>query len=486
MAELTSNRLDTYRGNDKVLIGIILGLLSFWLFAMTMLIIQNEVQQDLGIEMSALSLAVTLTSLVSGVTIVMLGKFADRYGRAKFLRYGFYAAILGSLLIAITPTHSNLTVPVMVLGRVLQGLSGAFIMPSSLALIRQFWDEKERQRAFSLWSMGTWGGMSFATFVGTNLNSLIGWRWIFIIATITSIVGLLLVREIPNHRVEGIKDSKFDVIGMLVFMVSVICIMLVVNFGSTWGWGSPITLLLMAFFLIGIILFASIEANVSDPFVNIRLFGNKTFTGATISNFILNSTAGVLVVVPALMSSATDYDQSVVGFLSIGYGVVIISFMRMGEKLLQRFGPRKPMVWGALIVLLSFLVMAPTNMMREGYLVFMAIGYALFGLGLAFYATPSIDAAISTLPLEAAASGSGIYKMASSLGSAFGIAISSTIYYSLVRGDEALSFINSIFVGEQSNVLFRQSAMIAILFNVVIVLFAVFVICVTVPKLQRK
>lgn len=71
----------TYKGSDKALLGIILGLLSFWLFGMTMLSIQGEVQKDLGIDPGRLSLSVTITSLISGVTIVMFGNFADRYGK---------------------------------------------------------------------------------------------------------------------------------------------------------------------------------------------------------------------------------------------------------------------------------------------------------------------------------------------------------------------------------------------------------------------
>ena len=96
---------------SKVLIGIILGLLSFWLFGMTMLSIQAVVQKDLQIDRGALGLAITITSLVSGVTVVMFGNIADRYGRAKTLRWGFYAAIVGGILIATTPASSALTLP---------------------------------------------------------------------------------------------------------------------------------------------------------------------------------------------------------------------------------------------------------------------------------------------------------------------------------------------------------------------------------------
>lgn len=364
-------------------------------------------------------------------------------------------------------------------------------MPASLAIIAQFWQEKERQRAISLWSMGTWGGTSFATFIGTNMASFLGWRSIFIVAAVTAFIGLFLVREIPRNFVEGAKEVKFDFKGMVVFMLSVICLMMVINFGSSWGWGNPITMVFVVVSIIGFILFISIESGVDLPFVNIKLFQNKTFTGATISNFILNSTAGVLVVIPALMSAATDYDGSIIGFLSIGYGVVIIAFIRIGERLLQKFGPRRPMLLGSFIVMLAFLVMLPTNVMRETYLVLMGIGYALFGLGLACYATPSTDAALSTLPPRESAAGSGIYKMASSLGSAFGIAVSSAIYYGLLSGNEQWlapenSFFNQMFIGEQSNLVFRQSAMIAMTYNTIMVLLAIVVIFITVPKQSKK
>lgn len=486
-----SSTSTTYRGNDKVLIGIILGLLSFWLFGMTMLSIQDVVQKDLQIDRGALGLAVTITSLVSGVTVVMFGNIADRYGRAKTLRWGFYAAIVGGILIATTPANSVLTLPFMLTGRTLQGVSAACIMPASLAIIAQFWEEKERQRAISLWSMGTWGGTSFSTFVGTNMTSFLGWRSIFVLAAVTAFIGLLLVREIPRNYVEGAKDVTFDFKGMVIVMISVICLMIVINYGSSWGWNNPITMVLTAVVIIGLILFVSIESGVELPFVNIRLFQNKTFTGATISNFILNSTAGVLVVIPALMSAATDYDGSVIGFLSIGYGVVIIAFIRIGERLLQKYGPRRPMLLGSFIVMLAFLVMLPTNVMRETYLILMGVGYALFGLGLACYATPSTDAALSTLPPKESAAGSGIYKMASSLGSAFGIAVSSAIYYGLLSGSGQQlapenSFFNQIFIGEQSNLVFRQSAMIAMAYNICMVLLAIVVISITVPKQSKK
>ncbi len=107
------------------------------------------------------------------------------------------------------------------------------------------------------------------------------------------------------------------------------------------------------------------------------------------------------------------------------------AFIRVGEQLLQRFGPRKPMIRGSLIVGVAILLLMPAHLMLETYTIFAVAGFSLFGLGLAFYATPSTDAALSALLDDQAGSGSGIYKMASSLCASFGVAISAAVFTAL-------------------------------------------------------
>ena len=85
------------------------------------------------------------------------------------------------------------------------------------------------------------------------------------------------------------------------------------------------------------------------------------------------------------------------GFLTLGYAVVLVAFIRAGEKLLQKFGPRKPMLWGSVVVAFSILLLMQTYLMADTYKVLAFVAFSLFGLGLAFHATPSTDAALSSL-----------------------------------------------------------------------------------------
>ena len=140
-----------FKGNDKLLFGMIMGVIAFWLFAQTTLNIAPDMQKDLGIEANLMNIAVAITSLFSGMFIVVMGGLADRIGRVRIMNLGFILSIVGALMIALTPTGAMST-PFLMLGRAIQGVSAACIMPASLALVKTYWDGAERQRAVSMWS----------------------------------------------------------------------------------------------------------------------------------------------------------------------------------------------------------------------------------------------------------------------------------------------------------------------------------------------
>jgi DHA2 family multidrug resistance protein-like MFS transporter len=267
-------------------------------------------------------------------------------------------------------------------------------------------------------------------------------------------------------------------------MVTVLALMIVLIFGRQLGWGSGLTLGLAAVAIVGGIAFFFFERGKESPFIDFSLFKNTTFTGATISNFVLNGTIGLLIVSQQMLQLARPelFDPWKAGLLTIGYAVAIISFIRVGEKLLRRFGPRKPMLWGASIVALSSLLLMPTHILVGPYTVLAIISYTLFGIGLAFYATPSTDAALSNLPPGEAGAGAGIYKMASSLGSAIGAALSLTIFSSFLGG--GVTIVGELLhtQGIQENAAIRQAGLITFLFNLVLALIAIISILSTIPK----
>src|SRR6185295_9387113 len=92
-----------YRGNDKLIFGIVLAVVTFWLFAQTTLNVAPTMRDDLRITESMTNIAVSITALFSGIFIVVAGSLADRLGRVKLTYVGLTFGILGSLLIALSP-----------------------------------------------------------------------------------------------------------------------------------------------------------------------------------------------------------------------------------------------------------------------------------------------------------------------------------------------------------------------------------------------
>lgn len=472
-----------YKGNDKLLYGIIMGVIAFWLFAQTTLNVAPDMQRDLGLDASMMNIAVAITALFSGIFIVVIGGIADRFGRVKVVQAGFILNMVGSLLIGLAPA-GDLATAFLLVGRALQGLSAACIMPASLALVKTYWDGPARQRAVSLWSIGSWGGSGVCSLFGGMMAENFGWRYIFFASIVVSLIGMAMIKGTPESKAETKGDYKFDFAGVATFMIAMVALQIVVTQGNKLGWTSPFILGLSAVTAVFGTLFFMVESRSAQAFVDFKLFRNPTYTGATISNFLLNGVAGTLLVSLQLVQRGGDMTAQQAGALTLGYAVAIIAFIRVGEKLLQRFGARKPMIWGCLITGLSIVLLSPANLMLADYEVLAMIGYTLFGVGLAFYATPSTDAALSALPPAQAGSGAGIYKMASSLGAAFGVAISAAIFTALSANPESINWIEGVitFVGRQDNLAVREAAMFALAFNVFMILVAIMSIMLTIPK----
>lgn len=443
-----------YKGTNKMIAGIVFGVITFWLFAQAMVNIVPAVQEDLDVELTALNIAISLTSLFSGMFIVVAGGLADRFGRKKVTYIGLILSVIGSLLLVLAQGAV-----LLIIGRVLQGLSAACIMPATIALMKAYFEGAERQRALSYWSIGSWGGSGITSFAGGAIATYMGWKWIFIFSIIFALLAMWLIKEVPESKAETDNKFRFDFGGLSIFIVTMLAINILITQGAGLGWTSLPTIILAAVSVGGIIVFVKYEAKRKNALIDFRLFKNKPYTGATISNFLLNAVAGTLIVANTYVQVGRGFTAFQSGLLSIGYLVAVLSMIRVGEKLMQKIGAKKPMIWGSAITLIGVALMGLTFFSDLIYTVMVFVGFILFGLGLGMYATPSTDTAVASAPDDKVGEASGIYKMASSLGNAFGIAISATIYSTVA----AVSTVHTAAtVGIITNVIFAAVSLLSI------------------------
>ena len=123
-------------------------------------------------------------------------------------------------MIAVSPAN---TVAFLMTGRIIQGLSADCIMPATLALVKAHFDGKERQRALSFWSIGSWGGSGVSALFGGLVASSLGWRWIFWISIVVALISFVLIRGTPESKVESTRDSRFDWYGFIAFIIAQPC-----------------------------------------------------------------------------------------------------------------------------------------------------------------------------------------------------------------------------------------------------------------------
>lgn len=148
---------------------------------------------------------------------------------------GVVLNIIGSLLIALPPSG---TVVFLMAGRIVQGLSAACIMPSTLPLLKTYYDGAARQRAISYWSIGSWGGSGLCSLFGGAVASGFGWRYIFFASVVVSLVSMYLIKGTPESKVET-KGGNFDWAGLATFMVALVALNIVIGQGAKLGGQTP-------------------------------------------------------------------------------------------------------------------------------------------------------------------------------------------------------------------------------------------------------
>ena len=173
---------------------------------------------------------------------------------------------MGSLLIII----SNIPL-LLIIGRLIQGLSAACIMPATLSIIKSYYIGKDRQRALSYWSIGSWGGSGVCSFLSA-VATLLGWRWIFIISIVISLIALFLIKGTPETKAKDVSINKFDIKGLVVLVVMLLSLNVLITKGAELGITSMLFIFLLIISIGTFILFVVLEMRVDNPLIDFKLF----------------------------------------------------------------------------------------------------------------------------------------------------------------------------------------------------------------------
>lgn len=418
---------------SKLLTGIVLSILTYWLFAQAFLNIGPKIQTTFDASPDIVNISVSLTSFVTGVFMVVAGNISDKFGKVKLTRIALVLSIVGSLMLIVSGN-----VVMLLLGRIVQGLSAAIIMPATISIVNDFFDGDDRQKALSFWSIGAFGGTGLSSFFAGALATFIFWQSIFILSIILSIVALVLLRKLPESRINKAETSPFDYIGLIIFIIMIGSISFVITQGYKIGWLNAVTVILFVIFLICIYIFFKVERVKKVPFIDLDLFKNRPYIAAVLANFLLNTGVGVIALLNMYVQSGLKLTAFQAGLLTLPYLISLLLVIRLGEKSIKRFGAKRAMIIGPIFTGLGVLMFSLTFFDTTLYIVVALIGAICFGGGTGLFATPALSTAVSTTPPEKVGVASGIFKMGSTLGGAFGIAIMTSIFTGIIQSGHSI------------------------------------------------
>ncbi|MEP7360234.1 MAG: MFS transporter [Chloroflexota bacterium] len=394
--------------------------------------------------------------LTLSALLVLAGALSDYYGRRRVFIIGLAGFALTSLLCAIAPN-----IEVLIVARLVQGASGAVLVPGSLAILTTSFDGPEQGRAFGIWASASALAPIIGPFVGGVLVDNLSWRWVFLInlplIAIAAYAALRYMKESRDDQASG----RFDWIGALLVAVAVGGLSFGAIYGQQRQWQDPIAFVALGIGALATVLMPFYFKRVSNPLVPLWLFKSRNFSVTNLSTLLIYGALYVLLIFQVLFMQGTlGYSATAAGLTSIPGPIFLVLLSTRFGAWAGRVGPRWFMTIGPLIMAagILWLLRIPADsapwqfelgnpaswVPSSGYLIDILPAQLLFGFGLSIMVAPLTTALMRSVPGRVSGLGSAINNAISRVGPQLAgalifIVISASFYGALGAGAPALN-----------------------------------------------
>ncbi len=339
--------------------------------------------------MNAVMMSWVATSylLAAAMFLVPFGKIADIYGRRKIFIYGISVYTVSSLLLGMSNSTG------MLIGlRVVQGIGGAMIFGTAVAILTSIFPPGERGKALGINTAATYLGLSLGPYLGGLLTEHLGWRSLFLANVPLGIIVIVLVLLMLRGEWKGAKGDKFDLTGSVLYGLSLVAIMLgFPRLPEIWG----ISLLVAG--LIGIAAFVYWESAIEHPVLNMNLFRNNTvFAFSNMAAFInYSATFAVTFLLSLYLQYVKGFSPETAGLILVSQPVVMTVFSPAAGWLSDRLEARIVASAGMalMVVGLALLSLVGTGTSTA----FIAVCLVILGFGYALFSSPNTNAVMSSV-----------------------------------------------------------------------------------------
>lgn len=404
----------------SVMIGTFMGVLDSTIVSVAF----PKMMAVFGVSVDQIEWVMTAYFLVFAIALPSSGWIADHFGYKKTYLLGLFLFTLGSLLCSF-----SWNVNVLIFFRLVQGTGAGFVMPVGMAIVTRTFPPKQRGTALGFWGIAAAASVSLGPMVGGYLVDNFSWHSIFDINVPVGILAMLIVwivqKEYKSERV-----TKFDLFGFITMTIALATLLLAVSTAnSSWnteGWTS--NFIISCFFIsaLSFILFFLVEATVSYPIVNIKLFKDRNFGLTSLIMFIFGiAFFGNAFLLPIYLQNSLGYTALQAGLVFFPVGILQAFVSPLTGKLTDMVNPKIPAIFGMLILTLSLFLFSFFTLQTTHAQIMLPLYLRGLGLGLIF--TPLTTIALLDIPKPQLAQASGLYNTVRQIGGSFGIAVLGTI-----------------------------------------------------------
>ena len=389
-----------------------------------------DVGRDLGADLSVLQWVVSGYSLALAATLLTAGTLADLVGRRRMFLGGLAGFAAASLLCALAPSAL-----VLIAGRAAQGLAGAVLLSSSLALLAQDFTGTSRAGAIGIWGATVAAAFAVGPLEGGLLTEAFGWRAMFVLDAAVALACL----PVATRRLRESRDPDADGVdwwGTVTLSTGLFLGVFALTRGDVAGWGSGIIVASAAGAALLLAAFVVVERREREPMLDLGLFAIPTFTGASVVVMVMAATTfGPFLYLTLFLFDGAGTSPTAVGLqlLPLSGAALVVSVL--GGRFAGVLPVRATLPAGQLLSAAGLLAMrgleasSPWTAMLPGLLV---LGV---GIGLA---NPAVTyAALGVVPATRSGMAAGVNNTFRQVGIAIGIAVLGTLLPARIDGDPA-------------------------------------------------
>jgi MFS transporter, DHA2 family, multidrug resistance protein len=360
-----------------------------------------------------------LTSYVvaSAIMTPPTGILSARLGRKRFFQWSVAGFIAASMLCGIASSLDE-----MVVYRILQGATGAALIPVSQAILLDTYPRERHAQAMALWGVGVMVGPILGPTVGGYITELYDWRWVFFINLPIGIIAMLgIAASVPETPRDP--QRKFDLTGFALLTLGVGALQLMLDRGEIEGWFESTEIVLEAT-LAGLCFYGFVvhSVTVERPFLDLALLRDRNFSIGVLLIFLINlMMLATLALLPAFLQGLLGYPIVETGYMMMPRGLGTMAAMLLVGRIAGTVDSRLIVGIGLLLTSLSMWEMSGFNMNVDERAIILTGALQGFGMGLIF--SPLSAVTFSSLAPQLRTDGAAVFSLMRNLGSSIGVSV---------------------------------------------------------------